>query len=471
MRAKRWELSLYSFYDHTGIERHFEEMARKGWMIENLGGLWRYRRCEPRPLRFCVAYYPEASEYDPIQPSEGELTFWDYCAAAGWVRVAKRAQMQVFCNEDENAVPIETEAAVQVETLHRAAAKEYLLGQWILILIALVQLALNLLGRRENLADAISDIGRIGVLTDYLLLVLLCGGDLCSYYRWRRRAKRAAEELGRFTPTHSHRRIQAAVLAVVLLIGALQLGAGNSRAFLFGLGYMAILLVVVGGTKAILRRRNVSAEIAKVTTVLVTIAVSLFMMYGIVNATADHRLKEWIAPVPSTAEAYEYISRETQGVKYYSTAYAYHDPLPLYVEDLTQTDYDLYSCALTRDASPLAVRQDVRQELRWGDWGVDAPELFYTIYDIRFSPLFAPCRDDLLSKYEKRDYNPYTYYAVDPAPWGADGAWRLCDGAEEGEDWFNSWILTYGKRIVLLSTDTIDMDAEKMAVVGEKLGK
>ena len=31
MQAKRWELNLYSFYDHTGMERHLEKMAAKGW--------------------------------------------------------------------------------------------------------------------------------------------------------------------------------------------------------------------------------------------------------------------------------------------------------------------------------------------------------------------------------------------------------------------------------------------------------
>ena len=81
MQAKRWELNLYSFYDHTGMERHLEKMAAKGWLLDSIGTtLWRYRRIEPQRLRFSVAYYPDATESDPITPSEGELTFWDYCA-------------------------------------------------------------------------------------------------------------------------------------------------------------------------------------------------------------------------------------------------------------------------------------------------------------------------------------------------------------------------------------------------------
>ena len=52
MQAKRWELNLYSFYDHTGMERHLEKMAAKGWLLESIGTtLWRYRRIEPQRLR------------------------------------------------------------------------------------------------------------------------------------------------------------------------------------------------------------------------------------------------------------------------------------------------------------------------------------------------------------------------------------------------------------------------------------
>ena len=70
MQAKRWELNLYSFYDHTGMERHLEKMAAKGWLLESIGTtLWRYRRIEPQRLRFSVAYYPDATESDPITPS------------------------------------------------------------------------------------------------------------------------------------------------------------------------------------------------------------------------------------------------------------------------------------------------------------------------------------------------------------------------------------------------------------------
>lgn len=70
MRTDRWnkkrELNLYAFYDHTGLERHLEKMAANGWMLESVGTYaLRYRRCEPKKLRFAVVYYPKTTAFVP----------------------------------------------------------------------------------------------------------------------------------------------------------------------------------------------------------------------------------------------------------------------------------------------------------------------------------------------------------------------------------------------------------------------
>lgn len=48
MNHKKRRIELYSFYDHTGIKKHLQEMARKGWMIERISNLgWKYRKIPP----------------------------------------------------------------------------------------------------------------------------------------------------------------------------------------------------------------------------------------------------------------------------------------------------------------------------------------------------------------------------------------------------------------------------------------
>ena len=36
-RQKKREINLYAYYDHAGIVRHLEDMARQGWQLEKAG--------------------------------------------------------------------------------------------------------------------------------------------------------------------------------------------------------------------------------------------------------------------------------------------------------------------------------------------------------------------------------------------------------------------------------------------------
>lgn len=216
MLKTKYEYNFYSFYDHTGMEQHFEKMAAQGWLIEKLGYFWRYRRIGPQALRFSVVYYSEASEFDPTKPSEGELTFYDFCAQAGWNKAASRAQMNVFYNEDANAVPIETDAALQVETLHQSMKKEQLIAWFLMLALALWIFFDMRKGFIRDFAAALSCLSALSAILDSVLLLLLCALELGGYYLWRRRAKREAE-LGRFLPTRSHPVLQMlALLALVM---------------------------------------------------------------------------------------------------------------------------------------------------------------------------------------------------------------------------------------------------------------
>ena len=88
MKEMKRRLELYSFYDHTGLERHLERMARKGWRLEKIwNNIWYYRRTRPRELKFSVTYFPEVSELDP-EPWGArqvyELTYQDGSGFSNW---------------------------------------------------------------------------------------------------------------------------------------------------------------------------------------------------------------------------------------------------------------------------------------------------------------------------------------------------------------------------------------------------
>lgn len=133
MRERKRRLELYSFYDHTGIERHLERMAEKGWMLEKVeNNIWHYRRIRPEKLTFFVTYFPRASELDP-EPGEEQKIFFDFCEHTGWKLAAVSAQQQIFYNESPDPVPIATDPQVELETVRRSARKSFLPGLWVLL--------------------------------------------------------------------------------------------------------------------------------------------------------------------------------------------------------------------------------------------------------------------------------------------------------------------------------------------------
>ena len=138
-RQKKQEINLYAYYDHAGIVRHLEDMARQGWQLEKAGSVfWTYRRCKPAELRYAVVYFPKASQFDPEPPAE-QREFWELCKATGWELVTNRYQMQIFRNPAPDAIPIETDPVVQVENVRAAMKKGAVRGNWVLLICSCLQ--------------------------------------------------------------------------------------------------------------------------------------------------------------------------------------------------------------------------------------------------------------------------------------------------------------------------------------------
>ena len=66
MKQTKHRFEPFAFYNSTGICRHLEKMAAKGWMLTRMSTLWwTYRRTEPRKLHFAISYLPNLSQFDP----------------------------------------------------------------------------------------------------------------------------------------------------------------------------------------------------------------------------------------------------------------------------------------------------------------------------------------------------------------------------------------------------------------------
>ena len=103
----------YQYFDYEGIQAYLERMASDGWRLVSIGTLWTFRRAEPSRVHYTVVYLPRTSQYDPVN-SPTITEFDDYCRETGWFRVCSSGKMHVYCSEDENPVPIDTDESIKL---------------------------------------------------------------------------------------------------------------------------------------------------------------------------------------------------------------------------------------------------------------------------------------------------------------------------------------------------------------------
>ncbi|MBR5127781.1 MAG: DUF2812 domain-containing protein, partial [Roseburia sp.] len=215
MKNTKRRIEPLSFYDHKGISSHLEKMAAKGWMIEKIINTgWVYRRIEPKQVHFAVSYYPKASEFDP-EPSEEQKMFHEFCAHTGWQLACTSAQLQIFYNERENPIPIETEPELEIQSIHASAKKSFIPSYILLLVIAFLQGSLwvsNLLG---DPLELLSNPTKLFTGFCWLALAILCVVEMVCYFRWHAKAKVAAE-YGEFLKAPSTSKFQITVLAIVV---------------------------------------------------------------------------------------------------------------------------------------------------------------------------------------------------------------------------------------------------------------
>jgi len=461
MRQKKIRIELYSLYDHTGIAAHLEKMAAKGWLLEKVGTWgWRYRRCEPKLVRFAVSYFPRASAYE-AEPSEEEMTFRAYCEEAGWILAASNAQLQVFYHTDPNCTPLETDAMTQVENIHEAGKKTFLMANWIyfgLSILQLITLTGNHLSRPIELFTQTT--GPFGAFV-WALLMLLSIVELSTYYRWRKKALRKAEEEDAFLPTKSYPRFQLLTLILVFFGFFLWMASLNNTATgiyaLIMFTATMILFAVVNGTRLVLKKLHVSKTTNKVITILVDIVLAFTLILGMTAWAVKTGIGQ-----KKPVDTYEYLGRERE---------VYNDPLPLYVDDLMDCERSDYSNEIVQNHRGLLGWAFIGFQNGRKDRGSDLPGIWYYVVEIKNDWAFEKCWKDRLDAYggvttkaEMTDPWSSGLLAEDPEPWGAEMVYtQYLDLLPTG-----SRLIRWENRLVWLELD-FDPTPEQMQIITEKL--
>ena len=454
MKPKKRRLEYYSFYNHTGIEKHLTEMAQKGWMLEAISNLyWTYRKIEPKNIHFCVTYYPRGSDFDP-EPSEDQQTFHDFCAHTGWQLACTWHQMQVFYNEKESSIPLETDPVMEVDTLHRACKKNFLPSFYSM-------LALGILMGEYTLVRIFYD--PIGLLTSssqmltgfaYICVLAISLVELVTYFSWYKKARRAAQD-GLFVDTPSTAGFQKCIV-VLLMIGMVWwltnlLAADDPLLFWVAvamLGYMFVVILAVNGIKQGLKKAKVSRGMNRFVTLAACFILPLIMT-GLVT--------------------YGFISLNRTGAFERKPQDDMSIPLSLSdfmeINEMDYTEYDR-----TNETTLLQQRVVNHHASLHAMEAGNAESLRYIITTVKVPFLYKWCAEQIFwDEDESNNGIPEghrsIYKETDASYWGADAAYRLYH--EEGW-WRNTYLLYYDDRIIEIHFSW-EPTEDDMAIVNQKL--
>lgn len=459
MRKYKYIFPAFSFYDRTGIQNFLEQKAAEGWMLDKLGGfLWRFRASEPKKVHFTVTFFPKASMFDALA-SDQQIMYQEFCAHSGWNLIASSAQLQIFCNEEEDPVPIETDPEIELQNIHKTAKKLYLPSYLSLLLVGIMPwLTISFSWRNDPLGFLSTNIYLVNILTSISAL-LMGSTEVIGYFLWYAKAKKAAQE-GEFVPTKGRRRFQL-VLVWLMVIGlaVFLLHYADTKISLMVIAMLVLFAITtaisVGATK-LMKKLNFSARKNMIITYTI-IGLLSFAVVGLGTIGVIAGLNRW-KPEEKDLPTYEFHG---------STHVLYQDKLSIYVQDFMEAEPEVYSYHVTnRSESLLAKREEAYQRPRYDR--LDQPDLRYSIVEIKAEFLFDIALEAFLESnkdaWSEDIYGNVTYdefRKIDPSPWGADIAYQEFSG----EHAMSSYLLCYGNRIVEFNPDW-DMTQEQMAILG-----
>ena len=429
----------FSFYDQQAIQEKLEEMVESGWMLEKTGFMWTYKRIEPKKLRFSVTYFPNASDFDP-SPTEGELTKIDFCRQDGWNLVTTWGVMQIFYNEDLDAVPIETEPVMQIENICRSMKKNVLLPQAVLSGMLLWNVVIRLSQWLRDPVGELSDPFSIYSVLMFSILTLACLYEIGFYFCWSRKAKAAAQNDGVFLPVRSKPIASWILMAVSTLLLILSYTAlrGPLGFVLLWLCMVPFIIVIGNLLKNMLKKRGVSRNVNRIVSVCAVVLLTFLMLGLMTTAIIQGRMR--FDSGKNVVDTYELYGR---------TREIYNDPLPLEIEELADVNAR-WSKEADHQETLLLSSTEYRQYAvpADGNDNLDERKLEYTVTEVKQDFLYDFIKRAVLNSRQDEIHDDFVftdhYEPIDASVWNADDAYQL----HWSESVLNTYLIFWGNHIV-----------------------
>lgn len=462
----KYQMSIYNLFDYTGVERHLEKMAAKGWRFTSIGNFfWVYRRTEPAKVKYSVTYVPEASQFDP-QPLEKQRDIEAYCEEAGWKKVDTWMQMQIFCSENPDAVPIDTDEEVRLEAIHKSMKKNFLFSHLLLLIVFLMNAFTNYGLAKRNWMEFLSDSGRLWTCGIWFTGILVLTFDIIYYYHWLYKARKRVK-VGLNCPEPKAYRYIAWSYWIILIVCTIGLFSSYTagKGFVMAI-YLALFFVIVAIVRRIqerLKREGVSKSGNAAITMGSSVLLTFLMIGGLVVVFV-------LFGVGTKGRTVDVDVIEINGQEWNIS----HDtvPLPLYVEDFAEGEGKYSSRWAIKDQESIAAGYGEYQSELFieTETGMEIISIYYDAVTVKLPFLY----DFLLKafyeqefRYAKEGDQEKTEYRVTYE--GEAGT--MYRQYYEGLPMAHDWLVLTDNRIVSLRMYPDNLDSKQMQCIVETLAK
>lgn len=177
--------------DCHALELYLSEMAAKGWMLDEIWilNIFKFKRCEPKNMRFTVDIPKLSDTCADTSLQNYELLFNEYidiCESSGWKHIVESSQYQIFCTEDANAVDIQTDDSLKLDSLLK-----FNFGYFIQML-CFIFLALTF-GKNNPTIESYS-YGKLCMTIFYSSITFFFGLNFLEDLLWKLSAKKSLKE-------------------------------------------------------------------------------------------------------------------------------------------------------------------------------------------------------------------------------------------------------------------------------------
>lgn len=124
----KYRINLFQYMEFQALSEYLEAMAKKGWILEKIGILLKFRKKEPQDLLYCVDFLPKITLFS-TQNIEAAIDYRQLCQESGWTFVCGYNKMQIFrANRKNQPTPLQTEEMIQYKILNKSILSIFLIS-------------------------------------------------------------------------------------------------------------------------------------------------------------------------------------------------------------------------------------------------------------------------------------------------------------------------------------------------------